>query len=158
MKIEIDKPVVPQWFDDWYKTFYLDKNQALYHLSRTGWGYPLTDGEGIEVEDGFGKLRDLSDSDGYGYEDAQEYLSKAILLGYEVKKEPLYYAKVKGWELATTTIVFWNYRHIVERPILSKLYVGGKESVDSFKTKMTKEEWNDLGINDTNADFEEAED
>ena len=158
MKIEIDKPVVPKWFDDWYKTFNADKNQALYYLSRTGWGYPLTDGEDIEVEGCFDKLRDLSDSDSYGYEDAQEYLSKAILLDYEVEKEPLYYAKVKGWELATTTIVFWNYRHIVERPILSKLYVGGKESVDSFKTKMTKEEWNDLGINDTNADFEEAED
>lgn len=74
--------------------------------------------------------------------------------GYEVEKEPLYYAKIKGWELATTTIVFWNYRHIVERPILSKLYVGLKEGVDSFKTKMTKEEWNKVGINDTNADFE----
>lgn len=156
MKIEIDKPVVPQWFDDWYKTFYLDKNQALYHLSRTGWGHSLTDSEGNEVEGCFDKLRDFSD-DYFDYHYAQEYLAKAILLGYEVEQGPLYYAKVKGWELATTTVVFWNYRHIVERPILSKLYVGGKESVDSFKTKMTIEQWNKLGINDINADFEEVE-
>ena len=155
MKIEIDKPVVPQWFDDWYKTFYLDKNQALYHLSRTGWGYPLTDGEDIEVEGGFGKLRDLSDSDGYNdcysYEDAQEYLSKAILLGYEVKKEPLYYAKIKGWE------VLGERSHWIYLKNLKKFIIG-VSSVSSMEIDvMTKEEWNELGINDTNADFEEVE-
>src|SRR5699024_7147723 len=72
----------------------------------------------------------------------------------KVEQKQLYYAKIKGWELATTTITFWNYRHSIESPMLSKLYVGGKEGVDSFKTKMTKEEWNKVGINDTNADFE----
>ena len=155
--IEIEKPVVPQWFDEWYKTFNNNGGnnaQALYYLNRTGWGQPLIDGNECEVKGYYEKLHTLFD---FGYEGAKEYLSKAIIVGYEVEQEPLYYAKIKGWELATTTITFWNYRHIIERPILSKLYVGGKEGVDSFKTKMTKEEWNKVGINDTNADFEEAE-
>ena len=152
--IEIEKPVVPQWFDEWYKTFNNNGGnnaQALYYLNRTGWGQPLIDGNECEVKGYYEKLHTLFD---FGYEGAKEYLSKAIIVGYEVEQEPLYYAKIKGWELATTTITFWNYRHIIERPILSKLYVGGKEGVDSFKTKMTKEEWNKVGINDTNADFE----
>lgn len=149
MKIEIEKPVVPQWFDDWYKTFYLDKNQVLYHLSRTGWGYPLTDGEGIEVEDGFGKLRDLSDSDGYGYEDAQEYLSKAILLGYEVEKEPRYYAKIKGWEHVGTSSYYFGYDE--DNDSLEITYLDGNYH---FAFSLTKKHWNKLGINDTNADFE----
>lgn len=85
-------------------------------------------------------------------------LVTAYLYGYEVEKEPLYYAKIKGWELATSKSVFWNYRYIVERPILSKLFVGGKVSTDSFKTKMTIEQWNKVGINGTNADFEKVED
>ena len=154
--IEIEKPVVPQWFDEWYKTFNNNGGnnaQALYYLNRTGWGQPLIDGNECEVKGYYEKLHTLFD---FGYEGAKEYLSKAIIVGYEVEQEPLYYAKIKGWELATTTITFWNYRHIIERPILSKLYVGGKEGVDSFKTKMTKEEWNKIGINDTNADFEEV--
>ena len=155
--IEIEKPVVPQWFDEWYKTFNNNGGnnaQALYYLNRTGWGQPLIDGNECEVKGYYEKLHTLFD---FGYEGAKEYLSKAIIVGYEVEQEPLYYAKIKGWELATTTITFWNYRHIIERPILSKLYVGGKEGVDSFKTKMTKEEWNKVGINDTNADFEKVE-
>ena len=155
--IEIEKPVVPQWFDEWYKTFNNNGGnnaQALYYLNRTGWGQPLIDGNECEVKGYYEKLHTLFD---FGYEGAKEYLSKAIIVGYEVEQEPLYYAKIKGWELETTAIIFWNYRHIIERPILSKLYVGGKEGFDSFKTKMTKEEWNKVGINDTNADFEEVE-
>ena len=155
MKIEIDKPVVPQWFDDWYKTFYLDKNQALYHLSRTGWGHSLTDSEGNEVEGCFDKLRDFS-NDYFDYHYAQEYLAKAILLGYEVEQEPLYYAKVKGWELIHNKWggAYWNLQddvlHIDE-------YRDFEYMDDFYKNKMTKEEWNKVGINDTNADFEEVE-
>ena len=152
MKIEIDKPVVPKWFDDWYKTFYLDKNQALYHISRTGWGYPLTDGEGIEVEGGFGKLRDLSDSDCYGYEDAQEYLSKAILLGYEVEQEPRYYAKIKGWEHIGTSSYYFGYDE--DNDSLEVTYL---ESNYRFAFSLTKEHWNKLGINGMNSDFEKVD-
>lgn len=150
MKIEIEKPVVPQWFDDWYKTFRLDKNQPLYHLSRTGWGHPLTDGKYIEVEGCFDKLRDLSNGD--GYEDAQEYLAKAILYGYEVEQEPRYYAKIKGWEHVGTSSYYFGYDE--DNDSLEVTYL---ESNYRFAFSLTKEHWNKLGINDTNADFEEVE-
>lgn len=156
MKIEIEKPVVPVWFDDWYRTFRGNKANALYFLNRTGWGHDLTDNNNVEVEDYAGKLHILSD-DGYGYGDAQEYLSKAILYGYEIEQEPLYYAKVKGWKLTNNKNVFWNYRSMLLSPMFSRLYFGDKESDNIVKTKLTKEEWNELGVNNTNADFEEVE-
>ena len=56
----------------------------------------------------------------------------AYLTGeYEVKKEPLYYALIKGYE-----------------------FPSGLLSIhDGHLTKMTKEDWNVFGINDSNADF-----
>lgn len=155
--IEIEKPIVPKWFDDWYKTFNNggNKAQALYYLNRTGWGHALIDGNECEVEGYYEELHTLF---GYsGYEDAKEYLSKAIIVGYEVEQEPLYYAKIKGWNLTNNKDVFWNYRSVLLSPMLSRLYIGDKESKDVVKTKLTKEEWNELGVNDTNADFEEVE-
>lgn len=157
MKIEIDKPVVPQWFDDWYKTFNDggNKARALYYLNRTGWGNALIDGNEREVVGYYDKLEDLLGD--YGYENAKEYLSKAIIVGYEVEKEPLYYAKIKGWELTKGESVFWNYRLVIADPVPPRLYTSGKEDGFFVKNKMTIEEWNEAGINNTNADFEEVE-
>lgn len=155
--IEIEKPIVPQWFDEWYKTFNNNGGnnaQALYYLNRTGWGHALIDGNECEVEGYYEELHTLFGD--CGYEDAKEYLSKAIIVGYEVEQEPLYYAKVKGWNLTNNKNVFWNYRSALLSPMLSRLYIGDKESNDIVKTKLTKEEWNELGINETNADFEEV--
>ena len=142
MKIEIEKPVIPQFVADWIEE---EKRCTTFHKS-------------------FSRAINLIKHDEewreWEYEVGNRWarsVATAWLYGYEVEQEPLYYAKIKGWELASSRSVFWNYRHIIERPILSKLYVGGKEGVGSFKTKMTKEEWNKVGINDTNADFEEAE-
>lgn len=156
MKIEINKPVVPAWFDEWYKTFNDDvnKGRALYYLNRTGWGHDLIDGNECKVADYYDKLEDLLGE--HGYDSAKEYLSKAILFGYEIEQEPLYYAKVKGWELTNNKNIFWNYRSVLLSPMLSRLYVGDKESNDIVKTKLTKEEWDELGINDTNAEFREV--
>ena len=152
MKIEIDKPVVPKWFDDWYRTFEGNKANALYFLNRTGWGHDLTDNNNVEVEDYAGKLHILSDS--YGYGDAQEYLSKAILFGYEVEKEPLYYAKIKGWKLIKREVdeVYWNLGD-------GDLFVSdnGELVTGGHHTKLTKQQWNKLGINENNADFEKVE-
>lgn len=159
MKIEIDKPVVPVWFDDWYKTFNNNGGnnaQALYYLNRTGWGHALIDGNKCEVEGYYEKLHTLFD---FVYEDAKEYLSKAIIVGYEVEQEPLYYARIKGWELTEDECTFWNYRVLITNitPSTSRLYTGDKEQEDFFIiTKMTIEEWNEVGINDTNADFEKV--
>lgn len=153
MKIENDKLVVPKWFDEWYKTFNDgNKARALYHLNRTGWGYGLTDGNDCVVDSFPDKLKGLFGD--YGYGDAQEYLSKAIILGYEIKQEPLYYAKIKGWELIKREIdeVYWNLAD-------GDLFVSdnGELVTGEHHTKLTKQQWNELGVNDTNADFEEVE-
>lgn len=141
MKIEIDKPVIPQFVADW-----IERLPAYYNVRGA---------LDIVGEDNAKDILDwCRDVDNYL---TYKTLVTAYLYGYEVEQAPLYYAKIKGWELATSKSTFWNYRYIIERPILSKLYVGAKESVDSFKTKMTKEEWNKLGINETNADFEKVE-
>ena len=156
--IEIEKPIVPQWFDEWYKTFNNNGGnnaQALYYLNRTGWGNALIDGNEREVVGYYDKLEDLLGE--YGYENAKEYLSKAIIVGYEVEQEPLYYARVKGWKLTNNKNVFWNYRSVLLSPMFSRLYFGDKESDNIVKTKLTKQQWNELGINDTNADFEKVE-
>ena len=142
MKIEIEKTVIPQFVADWieqekkcttfHKSFSRAINLVKHDEDWREWEY--------EVGNRWSKI-----------------VATAWIHGYEIEQEPLYYAKIKGWELASSRSAFWNYRSIIESPILSKLYVGGKESVDSFKTKMTIEQWNKIGINDTNADFVEVE-
>lgn len=64
-----------------------DVTTALYHVSRTGWGYYLRDNDGIE-------LKDLSE--GFRELENRKRLIKAILDGYEVEKEKRYTVKVKG--------------------------------------------------------------
>lgn len=64
-----------------------DVTTALYHVSRTGWGYYLTDNDGIELKDLTEGFRDIEN---------RKRLIKAILDGYEVEKEPKYTVRVKG--------------------------------------------------------------
>lgn len=70
------------------------------------------------------------------------------------KKEPLYYAKIKGWELI---------RHDFNKPYwtleIDDLFISFNGDIDNdeYHTRMTIEQWNKIGINDTNADFEEVE-
>ena len=73
------------------KTFDLncksDVTKALYHVSRTGWGYHLIDNNGIELKDLNEGFRDIEN---------RKRLIKAILDGYEVEKEKQYIIKLKG--------------------------------------------------------------
>jgi len=141
MKIEIDKPVIPQFIADWiekektYSPFDKSFARVINLVNRDKdwikWKY--------EVDGRWSRI-----------------LATAFLHGYEVEKEPLYYAKIKGWELTKGESIFWNYRSVLLSPMLSRLYVGDKESNDIVKTKLTKEEWDELSINDTNADFREV--
>ena len=70
---------------------------------------------------------------------------------YEVEEEPLYYALVKGHELMGSDLKYWTmgiYQcglRILERYVDQDLY----------SNKKTKFEWAELGVNDSNADFEE---
>lgn len=69
-----------------------------------------------------------------------------------MNKDQLYYAKTKGWEYLSLSNCFWNYDTDND-----KYFIANKLHSTDFMTKMTKEEWNKLGINDTIADFEEVE-
>lgn len=64
-----------------------DVTTALYHVSRTGWGYYLRDNNGIE-------LKDLSE--GFMELENRKRLIKAILDGYTAEKERRYLVKIKG--------------------------------------------------------------
>nr|DAI38835.1 MAG TPA: Protein of unknown function (DUF1642) [Caudoviricetes sp.] len=73
-----------------------DVTTALYHVSRTGWGYYLRDNDGIELKDLSKGFRELEN---------RKRLIKAILDGYEVEKEKRYTVKIKG-ELEENLLVY----------------------------------------------------
>lgn len=135
MKIEIDKPVVPQFVADaivdaarWGGTL-----STLYSVS---FDHPLHDwlyeNENIRLE-------------------RERLLATAFIFGWEVE-QPLCFAKVKGWELIGTLEEYWNYNNRDK-----DFEIGCQEGNEYCDSYMTKEEWARLGINDTNADFEEVE-
>ena len=66
-----------------------------------------------------------------------------------VAEEPLYHALIKGHELVDGGKVYWIHDKNNDDMFISLLH----SSYDSFLTEMSKSEWNELGINDSNADF-----
>ena len=138
MKIEIEKPFIPQFVADWIEQLYgqgFDSDDLLEIL--------------FSRDDDIAELRIFD-----WFTDDKEKAVTAILYGYEVEQEPLYYARMKGSNLVMDDI-YTYWRKVLG---VSKLGLGCKQHEDVLvKTKMTKEEWNELGINDTNADFERVE-
>lgn len=82
-----------------------------------------------------------------------ETFARAWLDGYEVEEEPLYYALVKGHELVTNegdlTCKYWKFDTSNGGMFLSNQV----SRYGRFLNEMSKEDWNDLGINHSNADF-----
>ena len=70
-----------------------------------------------------------------------------------MNKDQLYYAKTKGWEYLSLSNCFWNYDTEND-----KYFIANKLQTRSFVTKLTKNDWNKLGINKNNADFEKVKD
>ena len=64
-----------------------DVATALYHVSRTGWGYELTDRDGTELKHLTREARLPKN---------RKRLIKAILDGYEVEKEKQYFVKIRA--------------------------------------------------------------
>ena len=64
-----------------------DVTEALYNVSRVGWGYYLTDNNGIELKDLTEGFRNLEN---------RKRLIKAILDGYEVEEEKRYLVKIRA--------------------------------------------------------------
>ena len=74
----------------------------------------------------------------------------AYLTGeYEVEEETMYYALIKGHELTDSYDVYWNYDKFDDNVFVTRLH----PLHDNFVTEMSKSEWNELGINDSNADL-----
>ena len=138
MKIEIEKPFIPQFVADWIEQLY-------------GQGFDSDD----LLEILFSRNYDIAELRIFDwFTNDKERAIVAILYGYEIEQEPSYYAKIKGSNLVMDDI-YTYWRKVLG---VSKLGLGCKQHEDVLvKTKMTKEEWNELGINDTNADFEGVE-
>ena len=88
---EPEKVKVSEEEEKFLKTFDFncenDVTKALYNVSRVGWGYYLTDNNGIE-------LKDLSE--GFREFENRKRLIKAILDGYEVEEEKRYLVSLKN--------------------------------------------------------------
>ena len=135
MKIEIEKPVIPQFVAD-----YLRRAKADITFMRVM--------ELANTRDE--RLKWEKEYDWISAND--EIFATAWIYGYEVEKEPLYYAKIKGWEHVGTSSYYFGYDE--DNDSLEVTYL---ESNYLFAFSLTKEHWNKLGINDTNVDFEEVE-
>ena len=133
MKIEIEKPVIPQFVADWIEQLYgqgFNSDDLLEVLFARNYN--------------FAELRIFD-----WFVDDKERAFAAILYGYEVEQEPLYYAKIKGWEHIGNSTYYFGYDE--DNDSLEVMYL---ESNYRFAFSLTKEHWSKLGINATNADFE----
>ena len=88
-----------------------DVTTALYHVSRTGWGYYLRDNDGIE-------LKDLSE--GFRELENRKRLIKAILDGYEVEKEKRYLVKMKAVDQYLVSVKDENFLGFLQSRLRSK--------------------------------------
>ena len=135
MKIEIEKPIVPQFVADWIESLY-DEGGSEY----TAIGIML----------GFTSKHDKPVHDWFVYN--KDTFINAVMYGYEVEQQPLYYAKIKGWEHIGTSSYYFGYDE--DNDSLEVTYLEGNYH---FAFSLTNEHWNKLGINMTNADFEAVE-
>ena len=110
---EPEKVKVSEEEEKFLKTFDFncenDVTKALYNVSRVGWGYYLTDNNGIELKDLTEGFRNLEN---------RKRLIKAILDGYEVEEEKRYLVKVKGVNEECECLFFgelsntWKFRSL----------------------------------------------
>ena len=136
MKIEIEKPFIPQFVADWIEQLY-------------GQGFDSDD----LLEILFSRNHDIAELRIFDwFTNDKERAIVSILYGYEIEQEPSYYAKIKGWERIGTSSYYFGYHE--DNDSLEVTYL---ESNYRFAFSLTKEHWNKLGINDSNAEFERVE-
>lgn len=99
-----------------------DVATALYHVSRTGWGYELTDRDGTELKHLTREARLPKN---------RKRLIKAILDGYEVEKEKRYLVKLKVVDQYLVSIKDENFLGFVK---------------SRLRSKFTRKELEDLGF------------
>ena len=81
---------------------------------------------------------------------------KAWLYGYTIEKEQLYFAKIKGHENISSDDKYWNYCITDESLDIGDNKVHA-DVLAEYVLNATKDEWENLGINDDNADFIKVE-
>ena len=106
-----------------------DVTAALYNISRTGYGYLLTDNNGIE-------LKGLSK--GFRNIENRKRLIKAILDGYEVEEEKRYIIKLKG---VPDGAKFLKYAKVTQ-----EWYFGMKGFYSDGKIRHTRKELEEAGF------------
>ena len=106
-----------------------DVTAALYNISRTGYGYHLTDNNGTELKGLSEEFRNIEN---------RKRLIKAILDGYEVEKEKRYLVKVKGFD---------EYKCYLNKGLLFKKYfLESKNEISGCRTKHTRKELEEAGF------------
>lgn len=88
-----------------------DVTTALYYISRTGWGYHLTDKGGTELKHLTREARLPKN---------RKRLIKAILDGYEVNKEKRYLVKLKAVDQYLVSVKDENFLGFVQSRLRSK--------------------------------------
>ena len=88
-----------------------DVATALYHVSRTGWGYELTDRDGTELKHLTREARLPKN---------RKRLIKAILDGYEVNKEKRYLVKLKVVDQYLVSVKDENFLGFLQSRLRSK--------------------------------------
>ena len=134
-------PVVPTWFDEWWKDIPKGGGNLFHNIGR------------FQEE-----LFDFETREAYDYitnPDNKKKLLNIIVneLDYKVEHKPLYHALIKGHDVSNSDDIYWNYDKYDNDVFVSRLY----PSHDNFSTELSKEDWNKLGINDSNADFVRAD-
>lgn len=149
MKVAIiEKPSIPQFVADWLENLY--------------------DEEGGSWQAAIGIMFDCSGL--YSDKPVYDWFAKnqdkfiiAAMYGYNIQREPKYYARIKGWELIDDErdIMYWmidkqdNVLFVSERPEFSFGLTGDY----GYTTELTADQWNELGVyDDVNAVFIPKED
>ena len=137
-------PVVPTWFDEWWKDIPKGGGNLFHNIDR--FQEELFD---FETREAYNYITDTGN---------KKKLLDIIVneLEYEVE-EPLYYALIKGHELITDK-GDWTFKYWKTDTSDGRVFPSHRlKNHDDYLTEMSKEEWNKVGINDSNADFVRVE-
>ena len=112
---EPEKVKVSEEEEKFLKTFDFNRENdvatALYHVSRNGWGYELTDRDGTELKHLTREARLPKN---------RKRLIKAILDGYEVNKEKRYLVKLKAVDQYLVSVKDENFLGFLQSRLRSK--------------------------------------
>ena len=128
-------PVIPKYVADW-----ITKHRDTFDL------YPM-----LKRLEKNSSRRELTYK--WYRTNTHEFVNAYLTGEYEVEEEPLYYALIKGHDVSGDSYIYWNCDKFNNDVIVSRLH----PPHDDFSAELSKSEWNELGINDSNADFVRVE-